>query len=131
MDRLVATGGRRTAARQAIVDVLLGDDGHLTAEEITERVRQALPVVTMSTVYRTLSALEEIGVLDHTHLGHGRAVYHLTDADHQHLFCERCGRVIELPPRKLDAFARMLERDFEFELDRRHFAIGGVCRDCG
>jgi len=130
MDRLVATGGRRTAARQAIIDVLIGDDEHLTAEEIAERVQQKMPVVTMSTVYRTLSALEEIGVLEHAHLGHGSAVYHLADAAHQHLYCERCGRVIELPPHKLDAFARMLHRDFGFELERRHFAIGGVCKDC-
>jgi Fe2+ or Zn2+ uptake regulation protein len=127
----VATGGRRTAARQAIIDVLLDGNEHLTAEEIGARVQQHLPAVTMSTVYRTLSALEQVGVLDHTHLGHGRAVYHLADSGHQHLFCERCGRVIELPPRKLDAFARMLKRDFDFELDRRHFAIGGLCAECG
>ncbi len=105
-------------------------DEHLTAEEIAERVQERMPIVTLSTVYRTLAALEEIGVLDHTHLGHGRAVYHLVESEHQHLFCERCGRVIELPPRKLDPFARLLAKDFGFELDRRHFAIGGLCADC-
>jgi len=130
MERLVATGGRRTAARQAIVEIILGTPEHLTAEEIADRVQKKIPAVTMSTVYRTLSALEEIRVLDHTHLGHGRAVYHLAEAPHQHLFCERCGHVIELPPRKLDSFARMLARDFGFELDRRHFAIGGLCDSC-
>ena len=130
MSRLVAAGGRRTPSRQAIIDVLLSADEHLSAEEIAARVQERMPIVTMSTVYRTLSALEEIGVLDHTHLGHGRAVYHFASSEHQHLFCERCGRVIELPPRKLDSFARMLERDFGFELDRRHFAIGGFCEGC-
>lgn len=130
MDRLVATGGRRTAARRAIIDVILGPREHLTAEEITAAVQRKLPAVTMSTVYRTLSALEEIGVLDHTHLGHGRAVYHLADTEHQHLFCERCGEVIEVPSRKLDTFARMLRRDFAFDLDRRHFALGGFCEEC-
>lgn len=130
MGRLVAAGGRRTQARQVVVEVLLATDEHLTAEEIAERVRRRLPIVTLSTVYRTLSALEDVGVLDHTHLGHGRAVYHLAQTTHQHLYCERCGNVIELPPRKLDSFARMLARDFGFELDRRHFAIGGLCEGC-
>lgn len=129
MDRLVAGGGRRTAARRVIVDVVLGSD-HLTAEEIAARVQRRLPAVTLSTVYRTLAALEQIGVLDHTHLGHGRAVYHLAEAGHQHLYCERCERVVELPPRKLDGFARMLDRDFGFQLNRRHFAIGGLCSGC-
>lgn len=129
MRRLVAGGGRRTAARRAIIEVVLDGD-HLTAEEIGRRVQERVADVTLSTVYRTLAALEEIGALDHTHLGHGRAVYHLAEEGHQHLYCERCECVVELPPRKLDGFARMLERDFGFEMNRRHFAIGGLCPAC-
>jgi Fur family ferric uptake transcriptional regulator len=130
LERLVASGGRRTASRRVIIEVVLDASDHLSAEEIAARVQERLSDVTMSTVYRTLSALEDIGVLDHTHLGHGRAVYHLVAEGHQHLYCERCNRVLELPGQKLDAFARMLERDFGFELDRRHFAIGGLCEFC-
>lgn len=130
MSRLVAAGGRRTAARQAIIEILLGEHGHLSADELAARVQARLPAVTLSTVYRTLAVLEEVGVVDHTHLGHGRAVYHLADEGHEHLYCERCGAVVELPPRKLDTVARMLKRDFDFEINRRHFAIGGVCAAC-
>jgi Fur family transcriptional regulator, ferric uptake regulator len=129
MRRLAADGGRRTAARRVIVEVVLEAE-HVTAEEVAARVQQRLPVVTLSTVYRTLAALEEIGVLDHTHLGHGKAVYHLADEGHQHLYCESCDKVLELEPRKLDSFARMLDRDFGFEMNRRHFAIGGRCASC-
>jgi Fe2+ or Zn2+ uptake regulation protein len=86
--------------------------------------------VNISTVYRTLDALEEIDVVDHVHLGHGRAIYHLADEVHQHLVCERCEKVEELPAPKLRSFLGMLDRDFGFEVDRGHFAIVGLCRSC-
>jgi len=130
MDRLVGAGGRRTASRRVIVEVIVGAAEHLTAEEIAARAQARSPAVTLSTVYRTLATLEDIGALDHTHLGHGRAVYHLADEGHQHLYCERCDRVLELPPDKVDDFAFMLDRDFGFAMDRRHFAIGGICEAC-
>jgi Fe2+ or Zn2+ uptake regulation protein len=128
--RLVGAGGRRTASRQAIVEVLAGAGSHFTAEEVATQVQARFPSVNLSTVYRTLDALTEAGVIDHVHFGHGRAVYHLADESHQHLFCERCQRVEELPADKLAPFVEMLGRDYGFELDRRHFAIVGRCRSC-
>ena len=130
MSRFVDAGGRRTASRQAIVETIAGARGHLTAEEIAERVHRRFPSVNLSTVYRTLDTLEDLGVVDHVHFGHGRAVYHLRDESHQHLYCERCERVEELPVPKLGAFLRLLDREYGFEVDRRHFAIVGRCRRC-
>jgi Fe2+ or Zn2+ uptake regulation protein len=130
MDLLAEAGGRRTAPRQAIVEALVAAGSHTTADDLAARVQRRFPSVNVSTVYRTLDALEELGIIDHVHLGHGRAVYHLADEDHQHLVCERCETVEELPPGKSKSFAAMLERDFGFTLDRRHFAIVGVCRRC-
>src|SRR5437879_2305995 len=93
LGRFTAAGGRRTASRQAIIEAVVGAGGHMTAEQIASTVQARFPSVNLSTVYRTLEALEELRVVDHVHLGHGRAVYHLTDETHQHLFCEQCERV--------------------------------------
>jgi Fe2+ or Zn2+ uptake regulation protein len=130
LSRFTAAGGRRTASRQAIVEAVVAARGHLTAEQIADEVQSRFPSVNLSTVYRTLEALEELRVVDHVHLGHGRAVYHLTDQSHQHLFCESCERVEEVPVTKLRPLFGMLEREYGFELDRRHFAIVGRCRAC-
>ncbi len=112
------------------MEVVVGADGHLTAEQIASAVQSRFPSVNLSTVYRTLEALEELRVVDHVHLGHGRAIYHLTDEAHQHLFCERCERVEELPISRLQPLFGMLDKDHGFELDRRHFALVGLCREC-
>ncbi len=130
LEALSAAGGRRTAARQVIVETLLDARDHLTADELAVRVQRKFPSVNISTIYRTLEALEELGIVDHVHLGHGRAIYHLADEEHQHLVCERCEDVIELPSTKLRSFLRSIERDHGFEVDRRHFAIVGLCGKC-
>ena len=130
MDRLADAGGRRTASRQAIIEVIVEAGSHLTADEIAGQVHERFPSVNLSTVYRTLDALTDLGIVDHVHFGHGRAVYHLTDEAHQHLVCEQCGAVEELPVSRLGPFLRVLDREFGFELDRRHFALVGRCRAC-
>ena len=93
--QLRARGGRITAARRALVTALLEADAHVTADDLATLVQAAHPEVHRSTIYRTLDALEQLGIVDHVHLGHGRAVYHLADDPHNHLVCEVCGAVVE------------------------------------
>jgi Fur family transcriptional regulator, ferric uptake regulator len=130
LDELRAKGGRITSARRALVRALVTADGHVTADDLAAEVQRAHPDVHRSTIYRTLDALEQLGVVDHTHLGHGRAVYHLTDQRHQHLVCESCGHVVEAPRDLFDDLARELERRYRFTLRPEHFAALGRCSAC-
>lgn len=130
MDRLAAEGGRRTPTRRAIVETVVSGGGHVSADQVAETVRERFSSVSLSTVYRTLEALEELDVVDHVHLGHGRAIYHLTERGHQHLYCESCERVQALPDADLAPLREMIERRHGFAIDSRHFALVGRCREC-
>ena len=88
------------------------------------------PEIHLSTVYRTLESLEELGVVDHVHLGHGSAVYHLAANRHQHLVCENCKKVIHLPGGLVDKLARDIDARYHFTLRPHHFALIGLCEDC-
>lgn len=122
--------GRMTAPRQAIIEHLLVADGHVTADELAARVQEELPEVHLSTVYRTLDTLEEIGVVDHVHLGHGRAVYHLADQRHQHLVCDNCAMVLEVPDSLFAELADTLLEQYGFTIRPHHFAVPGLCHTC-
>lgn len=124
------SGCRLTPARRAILDVLLSSGDHLSAESIADLVSRKVPGTDRSTVYRSLNALEQIGVLDHVHLGHSRAVWHLADTDHHHLVCERCENVTEVPMQIFDSARSELERRYGFRSDTVHFAIVGLCSRC-
>ena len=127
---LRATGGRITPARRALVSALLESPKHVTADDLASLVQRSHPDVHQSTIYRTLDALEALGVVDHVHLGHGRAVYHLADDPHQHLVCEACGHVIEVPDDAFADLAEKLQREHRFTLRPNHFAVLGRCAAC-
>lgn len=130
LDELRATGARITAPRRAVVAALLERPGHITAEALTAAVQARHPDVHGSTVYRTLELLTSLGIVDHAHLGHGPAVYHLTADPHQHLVCRSCGAVIEIDDKTFAPLRRQIAGEHEFELNLRHFALTGTCRTC-
>lgn len=129
LDRLRASGARITRPRRAILQVFFDHD-HPTADQLADAVQVLRPTVNRSTVYRFLDELERIGVVDHVHLGHGPAVYHLAEDAHQHLVCDCCGTVIEIPERTLEPMRSHLRDTFDFEVHIRHFAVVGRCKDC-
>ena len=97
-EQLRARGYRVTPQRQLVLEAVARLD-HATPEEIGAQVQQTARGVNISTIYRTLELLEQIGMVTHTHLHHGAPTYHLaTDADHVHLVCRDCGRVTEIGP---------------------------------
>ena len=130
LDRMRAAGGRITSARRALVTALLEADGHPTAEGLAAAVQAHQPDVHQTTIYRILDDLEHLGIVEHTHLGHGPAVYHLSESAHPHVVCERCGVVISVDRKAFDALARQLREKHQFVLHPGHFAVTGRCRDC-
>ena len=130
LDRLRASGGRITSTRRALVNALFEHGGHPTAEDLAATVQARHPDVAQSTIYRILDDLEHLGEVQHTHLGHGPAVYHLAEAAHPHLVCEECGLVQELDRATFNKLAGRLARTQGFSVSAGHFAVTGQCHDC-
>ncbi|MGB2599017.1 MAG: transcriptional repressor, partial [Candidatus Omnitrophota bacterium] len=84
-------GYRMTVPRQAIMDVLSGTDKHLSAEDIYMKVHKMYPNVGLTTVYRTLELLTQMGLVVKFDFGDGRARYELIEGPksehHHHLIC--------------------------------------------
>ena len=130
IENLKAHGGRITHARKAVLQALVTAKTHVTAEDLLNIVQKQFPEVHISTVYRTLDALEKLGVVDHVHLGHGKAVYHLTDNSHQHIVCEMCSSVEEVPYQLFTELESSLKEQYGFQMRMNHFAVIGKCRRC-
>ncbi len=113
-----------------MVSVLIGSEGHRSADEIAEEVHRSRPDVHLSTVYRTLEDLERLGVVEHVHLGHGPATYHLSTKRHAHLVCNGCGTTLEVEDSMFDRLAERILKGYGFRLDHRHFAMSGLCATC-
>lgn len=135
LDRLRARGHRITGARHAVIEALATIDGHPSAEQLSEQVRELHPTVHRATVYRTLETLASLGVVTQVHVGGSATTYHLAgDAtgleDHLHASCRVCGRIIDLPSDLLDPIKRRLAQESDFQLDPPHIALSGTCHTC-
>ncbi|MBC6460348.1 Fur family transcriptional regulator [Actinomadura sp. HBU206391] len=129
-EELRARGYRVTPQRQLVLEAVT-DLEHATPEEICTQVQRTAHGVNISTVYRTLELLEELGLVKHAHLGHGPPTYHLAaEAEHVHLVCRRCGTVTDVTPRVADGLVELLRDQFGFETDVHHLTVHGCCGDC-
>jgi Fur family ferric uptake transcriptional regulator len=123
--RLRERGLRVTPQREQVLAAVRAL-GHATPEQISDRVTG----VDLTTVYRTLELLEEIGLVRHAHLGHGAPSYRPAEDEHIHVVCHSCGAVVDADPALVDPLARRLLADDGFVLDRAHFTVFGRCRTC-
>lgn len=120
---------RMTPQRQLVLDAVRELE-HATPDQICQRVQVTAPTVNITTIYRTLDLLDRLGLVRHTHLGHGAPTYSADDHEHVHLVCHRCGRMDEIPCGLLDGIAGTLSDQYGFELDASHLALSGTCKDC-
>lgn len=123
-------GGRATLARRVLLEALFEADGHMSAEELGGVVQARIPDIHMSTVYRNLDDLERLGVVAHTHLGHGPSNYQLAAQAHAHFLCKECGAALEAPDVLFRGLSRSVKAKLGFTIDPHHFAILGVCSAC-
>lgn len=122
---LRARGLRVTAQREKVLGAVRALR-HATPEQISESVES----VDVATVYRTLELLEELGLVKHTHLGHGAPSYRPAEDEHIHLVCHLCGTVSDVEPAVVDVLDDRLRTERGFVLDRAHFTVFGRCASC-
>jgi Fur family transcriptional regulator, ferric uptake regulator len=123
-------GLRLTAQRQLVLEAV-HDLGHATPDQVHSKVAETAAGVNITTVYRTLELLEELGLVTHAHLSHGAPTYHTVgDVQHVHLVCRRCGTVTEVSSDLLAPVAETLQDRHGFLVDIGHVALFGQCAGC-
>ncbi|MEA3490251.1 MAG: Fur family transcriptional regulator [Candidatus Omnitrophota bacterium] len=134
------SGYRVTVPRKAIMDVLSKTSKHLSAEEIYLEVHKVYPNVGLTTVYRTLELLIQMGLVHKFDFGDGRARYELAEGEkrehHHHLICIRCKRVIDYSDFREEEleFLRRAEKKlaekYDFEIKNHLIRFYGLCDKC-
>lgn len=128
--RLRAGGYRLTPQRELVLRAVTRL-GHATPEAIAADIAGSVGGVSLSTVYRALEVLEQVGLVTHAHLGHGAPTYHAAgQAGHVHLVCRDCQQVAEVDLAVAEPLVEALRADYGFDTDMAHFALFGTCRRC-
>lgn len=129
--RLRAAGGRMTSQRRLLLHILAETGGHLDAREVYDRARQHDPRLSLATVYRTLGALKEAGMVRELHLDEEHHHYELDRHDgHSHFVCLGCGRVIEVESQAFLEAAQAVGQASGFAVSSAQVELTGYCAEC-
>lgn len=139
--RLRGCGYRWTMPRQTILDVLSKTEKHLSAEDIYLTVHKVYPAIGLTTVYRTLELLVQMGLVFKFDFGDGRARYELAEGPkgtrhHHHLVCTGCNRVIDYTDfideeiELLTQTEKGLSKKFNFKITNHLIQFYGLCDKC-
>ena len=128
--KLRGSGYRLTPQRELILDAV-DTLGHATPDEVLAEVRKKSSALNVSTVYRNLEVLEELGLVRHAHLSDRAPTYHsVKDHEHFHLVCRNCHKVVSVDPDEVAPLADRLRDRHGFVLDVGHLAVFGHCVEC-
>ncbi len=128
---LRATGRRLTGQRQLLLEVIQEHGGHLDAHELYRLASQRDPRLNLSTVYRNVALLRDLGLVDELHLGEDHHHYELkTPATHYHLICSGCGQVIEFTSPLIEQLKTEIAQRYDYEVVAASVDLTGLCATC-
>ncbi|MSO23528.1 MAG: transcriptional repressor [Acidobacteria bacterium] len=135
IERLAKENGLRlTKQRRLIFSILESAQTHLNAKEILEIAQKQEPGIDQVTIYRTLTVLKTLGVVDELDLLHLHGDQHYYEARqtraHSHVACLGCGKVMEFYSPALKQIDRELAKECGFAVSFARIEIGGQCADC-
>ncbi|MCF7927650.1 MAG: transcriptional repressor [Spirochaetales bacterium] len=132
-----------TVPRQAVLEVLSADDRYRSAEEIFFQLHEQYPAVGLTSVYRTLTLLAQMGLVERFDMGDGKARFRLRTGAEEgsscRLICTNCMKVEpcdqeavedQAASGSMDDVTRSLETEYGFQLRRRVVEYYGLCVDC-
>ena len=121
---------KQTKQREAILDVFLGASGHVTSEDLFQRVRDSHPSIGYTTVYRTLKLLCDAGLAIERHFEDGVTRYEIEHEHHDHLVCTKCGKIVEFECQMIETAQNEIADRYGFRVLRHRHELYGHCANC-
>jgi len=124
-------GRRVTNQRALILEIIRQGRGHLDADEIYRRARSRQPRLSLSTVYRTLQTLKELGLVEELHFDDTHRHYEVkSPTRHHHVICLGCGKVVEFQYPLSRYVKRNIAEVKDFKIVDAEIRMTGYCSRC-
>jgi len=121
---------KRTRQRDAILDVFVETEGHISSEDLFQKIRERHPHIGYTTVYRTMKIFCEAGLAVERVFEDGVTRFEIPHQHHDHLVCLRCGRIVEFECSMIEAAQDRIATQYGFRLLRHRHELYGHCPDC-
>ncbi len=122
-------GMRVTDNRALILEII--QQGHLDADEIYRQAREKGYRISLSTVYRALHMFKKMGLIEELHFDDAHHHYEVKpSAEHHHLMCLGCGKVIEFQHPLSSYIKRNVSEARDFDIAETEIRVTGYCSKC-
>jgi Fur family ferric uptake transcriptional regulator len=129
--QLSEQGYKLTRQRKAVVEAVTQTHTRLSAAEVFTQAQQMCPDLGLTTVYRTLEILEQMGVIRRVHLDDGCEAFAPTAIEHGHyLICANCQTTIEFEGCDLTAMLERIAGQTGFTIEQHWLELVGLCPRC-
>ena len=127
---LTRHGLKHTRQREAILEAFLEAGGHMTSEDLYERVRAHHPEIGAATVYRALKLFCDAGLAQPSHFRSGVTLYEHPHGHHDHLICIDCGEIVEFECSMIEATQLEIAERYGYRLTNHRHDLYGYCTKC-
>lgn len=133
LNSLKKNGYRITESRKLICELLESNiHFHFNVKQLHQKINSLSKTnIDRTTIYRTLVALEELGLLQHSHIPHKPAIYFLNNNNQNvHLICEMCDKIVDVENHSVNSINLILQKDTNFDSINNNFVFVGTCPEC-
>lgn len=116
-----------------IIEALLEQKSHVSAEALLETVRKTEPKIGLATIYRTLKMLQDQGLVKAHYFSDSQALFEIEmdpDNHHDHLICEQCRHIEEFTHPQIEALQEVIAGQHGFRLTKHRMELYGICKSC-
>lgn len=119
-----------TQQRLEVYRELIWSGGHPSPEEIHKRLKQQFPAISLSTVYKNLEALSNMGFARKINPLSDRARYDGDLSSHIHFICNSCKRIYDVNPESIKSLNICEPEGYEHEITDKFINYLGICNSC-
>ncbi|NPA82302.1 MAG: transcriptional repressor [Epsilonproteobacteria bacterium] len=117
-----------TPQRMCIVEELM-KNGHLSIDELYEKIRERFPSLSLATVYKNIHAMMDKNFIKEVKIPNVKSKFELTKNDHAHIICEKCGKVEDVDVNSLSIIKEVEEKS-SYKIDHTDLIFSGICPEC-
>ncbi len=123
-------GLKVTPQRIAVYNMLMSSYEHPNAEMIYKALEPTNPTMSLATVYKTLDAFKQLGLVQELNVGEPSSRYDAVVECHPHTVCRVCGKVADLRKQELTEVTKKLVPELDFDIECEQLILYGTCSVC-
>lgn len=127
---LRSNGCKVTPQRIAVYEFLASTKAHPTVEIIYQKLHSVYPNMSLATVYKTVDALQKMGIIQELNTGEEAFRYDAETVPHAHIQCTVCGRVDDVPDLAAAGLQQEVAESTGYEVASQQLYFYGVCPHC-